>query len=113
MEFLLLGGMILLMGVFNKVKAMKDANKALIGLRIPIGIVILLYGIANLCRGRGVLVFPGIMGIIAGFFLILELIKLIPRAEESLEKVNTTLTAFQIPVGILTVIAAVIGMFIR
>lgn len=109
MEFLLLAGMILLMGIFSKVKALKDANKALIGLRIPIGIVVFFIGLAAFKEPR--FIFQGIMGIIAGLFLVMDLFKLIPTAEESMEKVETTLNAFQIPVGVITIIAALIGIF--
>lgn len=119
MEFLLLGGMILLMGLTSRIKILKDANKALIGLKIPIGIVIFILGLVLLTTGgtyirvasRAMLVFPGIMGIIAGAFLVFDLFKLIPKAQESIDKVTTTLNVLQIPVGIVTIIAALIGMF--
>jgi zinc transporter ZupT len=110
--FLLLGGMILIMGIFEKVKALKEANKALLGLKIPIGIVVFLTGLASF-KGGGRFVFPGIMGVIAGVFLILDLFKLIPEAEESVKKAEVTLSIFQIPVGVIAVIAAIYGLFVR
>ncbi|MCD5383689.1 hypothetical protein LR066_02880 [candidate division WOR-3 bacterium] len=119
MEFLLLGGMILLMGLTDKVKAFKSANKALIGLKIPIGIVVFLVGVVLLTTGgiyiqsisRARLVFPGLMGMIAGVFLIIDLFKLIPQAQESIDRVTNGINAFQIPIGIITIIAAITGMF--
>lgn len=112
MEFLLLGGMILLMGVLNKMPTFKQANKALIGLKLPIGIVVLFVGISSFTKGVG-FIFPGIMGIIAGAFLIMDLLKLIPMTSDSLERVDIAITGFQIPVGILTSISAIIGLFMR
>lgn len=119
MEFLLLGGMILLMGLTSKVKMLKEANRALIGLKIPIGIVVFVVGLVLLTTGgtyiktayRGTLVFPGIMGLIAGAFLIFDLFKLIPQAQESIDKVTNTINTLQVPVGIVTIIAALIGVF--
>ncbi len=43
----------------------------------------------------------------------MDLIKLAPNSSESMEKVNTTLTGFQIPIGVLTILAAIVGMFQR
>lgn len=119
MEFLLLGGMILLMGLTSKVKMLKEANRALIGLKIPVGIVVFIVGLVLLTTGgtyisaasRGTLIFPGIMGLIAGVLLIFDLFKLIPQAQESIDKVTNIINAFQVPVGIVTIIAALIGIF--
>jgi len=111
MEFLLLGGMILLMGLASKVKMLKEANKALIGLKIPIGVVVFLVGLSLLFKGIGRFVFPGIMGLIAGIFLIFDLFKLIPQAQESIDKVTNTINTLQVPIGIVTIIAALIGIF--
>ncbi|MDI6840696.1 MAG: hypothetical protein QMD71_07615 [bacterium] len=112
MEFLLLGGMILLMGLLNKVEAFKKANRALIGLKLPIGIVVIFVGLSSFAKGAR-FVFPAIMGVIAGIFLIMDLLKLIPKAEESVDKVDTAITGFQVPVGVLTAIAAIIGLFMK
>ena len=119
MEFLLLGGMVLLMGLTDRIKVFKDANRALIGLKIPIGIVVFIVGLSLLTTGgsyiasssRGALVFPGLMGLVSGLFLVFEMFKLIPRAQESIDTVTSTINAFQIPVGIVTIIAALTGMF--
>jgi len=111
MEFLLLGGMILLMGLTSRIKILQEANKALIGLKLPIGVVVFLFGLSLFFKGAGKFVFPGIMGLIAGAFLILDLFKLIPQAQESIDKVTNTINAFQVPIGIITIIAALIGMF--
>jgi len=113
MEFLLLGGMILIMSLFNKVKAMKQANKALAGLQIPIGIVIFIVGL-SLMAGHGPYgrsIPAGVMGLVSGVFLLFNLLKLIPTAEESIDRVSNILATFQVPVGILTIVTVLIAMF--
>lgn len=114
-EFILLGGMILIMGIWRKVPVMAEAEKTLTGLQIPIGIVVFLKGLSLLVSHRGFdtgpAVFAGIMGLIAGIMLIINLFKLITQAEDTVEKVSTQLTAFQIPIGFVTIIAGIIGMF--
>lgn len=114
MEFLLLGGMILIMSLLNKVKAMKQANKALTGLQIPIGIVVFIVGL-SLLAGHGPygerFLFAGLMGLVAGVFLLFNLLKLVPTAEGSVDKISNILALFQVPVGILTILAALIDMF--
>jgi hypothetical protein len=109
MEFLLLGGMILLMGVLNKIPVFEEANKSLLGLKLPIGIVVIVVGIASFSKG-GAFLLPGLMGLLSGMMLIMDLLKLLPSSSESLEKANTALTGFQIPIGIVTILAAIIGM---
>jgi len=117
MEFLLLGGVILVMPLFAKVSAIKEANKILVGLQIPIGLIVLLVGLSSLMGplpagigGRPI--FPGIMGVIAGATLMTGLYKQIPtKAEETLEKVSSTLISLQVPIGIATIIAALTAMF--
>ena len=110
MEFLLLGGMILLMGILNKFPVFEEANKALIGLKLPIGIVIFFVGLTSFSKGVA-FIFPGLMGLIAGGLLIMDLLKLAPTTSESIEKAKVTLTGFQIPIGVLTILSAIIGMF--
>ncbi len=114
-EFILLGGMILIMGIWRKVPAMAGAEKALTGLQIPIGIVVFLKGLSLLVNphglSRGVEVFAGIFGLLAGFMLIINLLKLITQAEAAVEKISSQLTAFQVPIGVITIIAGIIGMF--
>ena len=112
MEFLLLGGMILLMGLLDKIEVFKEANRALIGLKLPIGIVIFFVGLASFSKGAK-FIFPGIMGIVSGVFLIMDLLKLLPKTTDSMERVDIAITGFQIPVGILTAISAIVGMFLR
>jgi len=112
MEFILLGGMILIMGIWRKLPAMAEAEKTLTGLQIPIWIVVFLKGLSLLVTSpTGVAVFAGIMGLIAGIMLIINLFKLITEAEETVEKISKGLAAFQIPIGFVTIIAAIIGMF--
>lgn len=81
MEFLLLGGMILLMGILNKFPVFEEANKSLIGLKLPIGIVVFFVGLTSLAKGAA-FVFPGLMGLATGGLLIMDLLKLIPATQE-------------------------------
>lgn len=111
MEFLILGGMILLMNIFKGVKVMKDAVKPLMGLKIPIGIVVFLVGISALSRARTF--FPGIMGLVCGAMLIIDLIKLIPQTEDAIKKLENSMLVLEVPIGILTIIAGIVGMFLR
>jgi zinc transporter ZupT len=111
MEFLLLGGMILVMSLFTKVPAMKDANKALTGLQIPVGIVVLVVGLSGLLGTGNMNAFAALMGVIAGITLVISLFKLIPKAQESVDRVSTTLATFQVPIGVITIIAALTAMF--
>ncbi len=113
MEFLLLGGMILVMSLFTKVPAMKDANKALTGLQIPVGIVVLVVGM-SLIGGKGPYeqnFIVGLIGVISGVTLIINLFKLIPKAEETADKVSAILATFQVPIGLITIIFALTAMF--
>ncbi len=114
MEFLLLGGMILLMSLFTKVPAMKQANKALAGLQIPIGIVVFVVGLSKLMGpveyGYRPF-FAGIMGVIAGATLVINLFKLIPKAEETIDRVTMILAPFHVLIGSVTIIAALTAMF--
>ncbi len=111
MEFLLLGGLILVMSLLRNVEAFRETDKALTGLKLPIGIVVILVGLSSFKTAR--LIFPAIMGLVSGFFLILDLLKMIPKTEEAAQKTAETLAGFQVPVGIITIIAAIIGMFLR
>ena len=111
MEFLLLGGMILLMSLFRKVPAVKDAYKALSGLQIPVGIVVFFVGL-GLLTGRAYpqSVFGGVMGLIAGLTLLSDLFRLLPKGKDTAEKASSVLATFEVPVGIITIIAALISM---
>lgn len=114
MEFLLLGGMILVMPLFKRIPTMKEASKALMGLQIPIGIIVLLVGLSLLMGpvysgNRSIL--QGIMGVIAGATLITNLLVLIPKGKETVNQVSTTLSNLEIPIGIVTLISALTGMF--
>ncbi|MCK4225904.1 hypothetical protein KAX29_03330 [candidate division WOR-3 bacterium] len=114
MEFLILGGLILTMDLLKKWEAfssMEDSLKALTALKIPFGIVIILTSIGFWGVHGAAGTFQGIMGIIAGGFLILDLLKLIPRTEESKGQMDTAMTTLAVPIGVLAIIAGVIGLF--
>ncbi|RKZ26601.1 hypothetical protein DRQ20_02560 [bacterium] len=113
MEFLILGGMVLLMNIFKGIKVMKDAVKSLMGLKIPIGIVVFLVGISAFFSKDARNFFPGIMGLVCGAMLIIDLIKLIPQTEEAIKKLENSMLVLEVPIGILTIIAGIVGMFIR
>jgi uncharacterized membrane protein len=111
MEFLVLGGFILIMDLLKRLKAfsaMKESLKALIGLKIPIGIVIILTSVGFWGRHGAAGTFQGI---IAGAVLILDLLKLIPKAEDAKKQIDNAMSAVTIPVGILAIVAGVIGLF--
>ncbi len=112
MEFLILGGMILVMSILSKVPTLKEANKALIALKLPIGIVIILVGCSSFVKGAK-FAFQGIMGLVGGFLLVIDLLKLIPKGSETMERVDIAITGFQVPIGLLTLLAGMIGLFIR
>ncbi|OQX53782.1 MAG: hypothetical protein B5M53_06575 [Candidatus Cloacimonas sp. 4484_209] len=110
MEWLLFGGLILLMGIFSKVPHMEEGIKIMNAIKIPVGIVVFLVGLSSFDKG-GRFIFGAIMGLVAGATLFFNLFKLIPKAEVSIEKVSTIITAFELPIGILAIIAAFIAMF--
>ena len=110
MEWLLLGGLILIMGIFSKIPQLEDGIKYLSALKIPIGIVIFLVGLSSFDMG-GRYVFGAIMALVAGTALIFSLLNLVPKAEISVETVSTIMTAFELPIGILSILAALIAMF--
>lgn len=114
MEFLILGGFILIMDLLKRWKAfsaIKDSLKALIALKIPIGIVIILTSFGFWGRHGAAGTFQGIIGIIAGAVLTLDLLKLIPKTEDARKQMDTAMSAVTIPVGILAIVAGVIGLF--
>ncbi len=113
MEFLILGGLILTMDLIKKVnKQLKDSVKALSGLKIPIGIVVILVGFSFLKYGSaGTL--QAIVGIIAGAVLTLDLIKLIPTKKETEKQIDNLMTIITVPVGIAAIIVGTIGLFYK
>lgn len=114
MEFLILGGLILIMDLLKRWKAlsaMKKSLDALIALKIPFGIVIILTSIGFWGAHGAAGTFQGIIGIIAGAVLIFDLLKLIPKTEESKKQIDNAMSAVTIPVGVLAIIAGVIGLF--
>lgn len=110
MEWLLFGGLILVMSIFSKVPQIEDGIKLLNGIKIPIGIVVFLVGLSSFDLG-GRYVFGGIMALVAGTTLFFSIFKLIPKAEISIEKVSAIISAFELPIGVLAILAALIAMF--
>jgi hypothetical protein len=110
MEWLLFAGLILIMGIFSKIPQMEEGIKYLGAIKIPVGIVVFLVGLSSFDMG-GRYVFGAIMALIAGTSLLFSLFKLIPKAEISIEKVSAIITAFELPIGILAILAALIAMF--
>jgi hypothetical protein len=114
MEFLILGGLILTMDLIKKVnKKLKDSIKALSGLKIPIGIVVILTSLGFWgAHGAGGTL-QGIVGIAAGSVLTLDLIKLIPTKKETEKQIDDLMTIITVPVGIAAIIVGVIGLFYK
>lgn len=110
MEWLLFGGLILVMSIFSKVPHIEEAIKFLTAIKIPVGVVIFFVGLSSFDMG-GRYVFGALMALIAGATLFFNLFRLIPKAEISIEKVSTIITAFELPIGILAILAALIAMF--
>ena len=112
MEFLILGGLILIMDLIKKInKQLKDSVKALSGLKIPIGIVVILTSIGFWGAHGAAGTLQGIVGIAAGAVLILDLLKLIPTKKETEKQVDNLMTIITVPVGIAAIIAGIIGLF--
>ena len=111
MEFLILGGMILIMDILRNVDVFKDSLKSLEGLKIPIGIVVFLRGLSYIVHPR--LFFMGLMGLIAGAILIMEIITLAIKDKETKKKVKNGMLGISVPVGFITSVDGVIGMFFR
>ncbi len=114
MEFLILGGLILTMDLIKKVnKKLKDSIKALAGLKIPIGIVVILTSIAFLGKHGAAGSLQLFVGVIAGGVLILDLLKLIPTKKETEKQIDDLMTIITVPVGIAAIIVGIIGLFYR
>ena len=114
MEFLILGGLILTMDLIKKVnKQLKDSVKALSGLKIPIGIVVILTSIGFWGSHGAAGTLQGLVGIAAGAVLTLDLLKLIPTNKETEKKVDDLMTIITVPVGIAAIIVGIIGLFYR
>jgi len=111
MEFLILGGMILIMDILRNVDVFKDSLKSLEGLKIPIGIVVFLRGLSYIVHPR--LFFMGLMGLIAGAILIMEIITMAIKDKETKKKVKNGMLGISVPVGFITIVAGIIGMFFR
>lgn len=114
MEFLVLGGLILIMDLLKKLKffkKMEDSIKALSALKIPIGIVVILTSIGFWGSHGAAGTLQGITGIAAGSLLILDLLKLIPSKKSSQKQLENVMTGLAVPIGILAIVAGIIGLF--
>lgn len=114
MEFLILGGLILTMDLIKKInKQLKDSVKALSGLKIPIGIVVILTSIGFWGAHGASGTMQGLVGIVAGAVLILDLLKLIPTKNETEKQIDNLMTIITVPVGIAAIIVGIIGLFYK
>uniref|UniRef100_A0A7C4U935 DUF350 domain-containing protein n=1 Tax=candidate division WOR-3 bacterium TaxID=2052148 RepID=A0A7C4U935_UNCW3 len=111
MEFLLLAGIILILEILKNIEPVRDAISTLNALKIPIGFVVLLRGISFLFYSK--LLFQGIMGIIAGAILTIEVFILFIKDIEVRNRVRDSMLGLSIPVGFITLIAGFIGLFLR
>lgn len=112
MEFLILGGLILIMDLFKKInKKLENSVKALSALKIPIGIVVILTSIGFWGAHGAAGTLQGIVGIAAGSVLILDLLTLLPINKETEKQLENLMTGLAIPVGVMAIIAGVIGLF--
>ncbi len=112
MEFLILGGLILTMDLLKKAnKKLEDSIKALSALKMPIGIVVILTGIGFWGKYGTSATLQGIVGIVAGAVLILDLLKLIPLKKKAEKQLENAMTVIAVPVGIAAIIVGIIGLF--
>ncbi|MEO0293398.1 MAG: hypothetical protein ABIN61_04145 [candidate division WOR-3 bacterium] len=114
MEFLILGGLILTMDLFKKAsEEFGNSIKALSALKVPIGIVVILTSIGFWGSHGAAGTFQGIVGFIAGAVLILDLLKLLVSKKESEKQLENVMAGLSIPIGILAIIAGIVGLFYR
>jgi heme/copper-type cytochrome/quinol oxidase subunit 4 len=114
MEFLILGGLILIMDLLKKVnKKLENSVKALSALKIPIGIVVILTSIGFWGAHGAAGTLQGIVGIVAGAVLILDLLLLLPINKETEKQLENLMTVLAVPVGIAAIIVGIAGLFYR
>jgi heme/copper-type cytochrome/quinol oxidase subunit 4 len=114
MEFLILGGLILIMDLLKKInKKLENSVKALSALKIPIGIVIILTSIGFWGAHGAAGTLQGIVGIAAGSVLILDLLMLLPINKEAEKQLENLMTVLAVPVGIAAIIVGIAGLFYR
>jgi hypothetical protein len=112
MEFLILGGLILIMDLLKKInKKLENSVKALSALKIPIGIVVILTSIGFWGAHGAAGTLQGIVGIAAGSVLILDLLLLLPISKETEKQLENLMTGLAVPVGVIAIIAGIIGLF--
>jgi amino acid permease len=114
MEFLILGGLILIMDLLKKVnKKLENSVKALTALKIPIGIVVILTSIGFWGAHGAAGTLQGIVGIAAGSVLILDLMLLLPVSKETEKQLENLMTVLAVPVGIAAIVVGIVGLFYR
>ena len=112
-EFILLSGMMLILPLFEKLEILKPTRTTLSTLNIPIGIISFFAGIHVMRAFGATFAFPGIMGMIAGILLCFDIFKSLPKDEKRIAQLHNIMATFQVPVGIITIIAAIIGVFLK
>jgi hypothetical protein len=114
MEFLILGGLVLIMDLLKKInKKLESSVKALTALKIPIGIVVILTSIGFWGAHGAAGTLQGIVGIVAGAVLILDLLLLLPITKETEKQLENLMTVLAVPVGIAAIIVGIVGLFYR
>ncbi len=107
----ILAGLVLLTGVMSVVPALgkhlEKMGRFLTGFKAIIGAVALILGIIGIF---GALSLLNVMLIIAGLVLLMEFLPMIPGVGNVLEKFAQWLSAGQVIIGVITIIAAVISL---
>ena len=78
MEWLLFGGLILVMSIFSRVPQLEEGIKYLAAVKIPVGIVVFFVGLSSFDLG-GQYIFGALMALIAGTALLFSIFKMIGR----------------------------------
>ncbi len=107
--FAIIAGLVLLTGVLGVIPALGEhlekLAKWLGSFQTIIGIIALLLGIFNLGS------LSGIMLVLAGLILMMGILPAIPALGEHLEKLAKILAGVQVPIGVITLIVGLLGLF--
>jgi len=106
--FGIIAGLVLLVGVLGALpflgKYLEKLAKWLGGFQTIIGIIALIIGVLALFS------LIGIMLVIAGLVLLTGILPLIPALGIHLEKLAKWLAAFQVPIGVITLIVGIMSL---